>query len=421
MITIDSRFEGAPSIEPFTGYAVMVVSKSGGRRVVEGPQSILLEYDETLEVLQLSTGKPKTTDKLEETVYLRVTNNKVSDVIAVETSDHVGLTVKLSYRVNFEGTTKEDKEKWFSVENYVKFLCDHIRSVLKGTVKKLSVQEFYANSTGIIRDTILRKPTTEEDGRPGMLFKENNMRVTDVEVLGVQIADDNINRLLSQAQYEVISQDLRLDKERKALQTTIQQEKINQEIETAKAETEKLKNELTKLKIGMDLDLVVARADAEKIQAEKSMESAKDKHALLDFEANADLDRQKSRSDHQLAIQKQTSDFQIAAERERQILLLEKLNAEVEGMKAKFGAISPGFTEALLALSQNETMEKVAKALSVQSMLGGENLVEVLTNAIGGGPITDNLARLFTQVAGQRTTSLPLARSGVAAATGDGR
>jgi major vault protein len=36
--------------------------------------------------------------------------------------------LKLVYRVNFEG----DDSKWFAVENYVKFLCDHVRSVHEG-------------------------------------------------------------------------------------------------------------------------------------------------------------------------------------------------------------------------------------------------------------------------------------------------
>ena len=38
-----------------------------------------------LEVMELSTGKPKNTDALMKTVYLRTKNNKVSDIVAVET------------------------------------------------------------------------------------------------------------------------------------------------------------------------------------------------------------------------------------------------------------------------------------------------------------------------------------------------
>ena len=75
----------------------------------------------------MSTGRPKTTDKLIKTVYLRHENNKVSDLINVETKDFVRATVKVSYCVDFD---KADMDKWFAVDNYVKYLCDRVRSLL---------------------------------------------------------------------------------------------------------------------------------------------------------------------------------------------------------------------------------------------------------------------------------------------------
>ena len=61
-------------------------------------------------------------DNLFKTAYLRVSNNKVSDVISAETEDLVQVKVQLSYQVDFEG----DPKKWFNVENYVKFLTDQL-------------------------------------------------------------------------------------------------------------------------------------------------------------------------------------------------------------------------------------------------------------------------------------------------------
>ena len=101
-ITLDTRYDGAVSISPWTGYAVQVVSKTGERKVVVGPQTYLLEYDETLQSMNLSTGTPKSDEHLERTAYLRVLYNKVSDLVEAETADLVRVSVKLSYRVNFE-------------------------------------------------------------------------------------------------------------------------------------------------------------------------------------------------------------------------------------------------------------------------------------------------------------------------------
>ena len=112
---------------------------------------LLLEYDEMLQGVELSTGTPKTDDRTLRTVYLRVLNNKVSDVIRAETKDFCDIDISLSYRVNFVG----EKDKWFNVENYVKFLTDHLRSVLRNSLKQYTVSDFYANGISIVRDLIL--------------------------------------------------------------------------------------------------------------------------------------------------------------------------------------------------------------------------------------------------------------------------
>lgn len=113
-ISLDSsKYEGAVAIDVWTGYAVNVISKDGTREVVIGPKTILLDYDQTLEMLELSTGKPKTTDKLERVAFLRCENNRVSDIINVETSDFVNAQIKVSYLVDFD---KSMKDRWFSVD-----------------------------------------------------------------------------------------------------------------------------------------------------------------------------------------------------------------------------------------------------------------------------------------------------------------
>jgi hypothetical protein len=102
------------------------------------PASSLRIRPSPSQTISLSTGKPKTTDNLYRTVFLLTRANKVSDVIEVETKDYCKLNVKLSYRVNFEG---DDPEKWFAVDNYVKFLCDHMRSKIRNAVQKIDVPD----------------------------------------------------------------------------------------------------------------------------------------------------------------------------------------------------------------------------------------------------------------------------------------
>ncbi len=168
------------------------------------------EYDEILETIELSTGTPKAEDNLIKTVYLRVLHNKVSDIVVAETHDLCPVSLHVSYRVNFEG----EPDNWFNVENYVKFLTDHMRSLLRNAIKQYGIEEFYANAIRIIRDTILG--TVDEEGkRPGRVFKENGMRIYDVEVLNVSIEDETIAELLVKAQHNAVQQTLELAAEQR--------------------------------------------------------------------------------------------------------------------------------------------------------------------------------------------------------------
>jgi major vault protein len=86
-LTMDNKYEGAVTINVWPGYAIQIVKKTGEREVVVGPKVRLLEFDETLEVLELSTGKPKSDGILMKTTYLQTENNIVSDIIDAETKD----------------------------------------------------------------------------------------------------------------------------------------------------------------------------------------------------------------------------------------------------------------------------------------------------------------------------------------------
>jgi major vault protein len=377
-VTLDTKFQGVPSIDVWTGYAIMVVSKTGKRRVEQGPTTVLLEYDESLEVLELSTGKPKTTDNLIRTVFLRMVNNKVSDIISVETSDHVSVEIYLSHRVNFEG----DPMRWFDVENYVKFLCDHVRSVLKGALKKVRVEDFYANSVDIIRDIILGRQ--DKDGkRAGMAFEENGMRVCDVEVLRVTIGDDRIRELLDETQHEVVKSNIELTNAKRNLEVTQAKEKIDREIAETKAVTTKRHHELEVEVIGSQLAVFLAKIGSQLRQEEDHKRAEEARQAVLDMTFDSDLARQRRNAEQQESLAR--------AAQEREV---QRLRAEAEAMIARFQAAQPGFSEALLTLSHEETIVKVAEALSVQNFLGGKSFTDVVQKVFAGTPLQPLMERL---------------------------
>ncbi len=390
-VVLDTRFQGVPAINVWVGYALMVVDKQGHRRVEQGPVNLLLGYDETLEVIELSTGKPKSTDRLLQTVFLRVLNNKVGDICVVETSDHVQVTLEYSMRVNFTG----DANRWFEVENYVKFLCDHVRSVLKGAIKKVSIEQFYAGSIDIIRDVMLGKaeksdkPDKPDVVRPGMRFPENGMHVTDVEVLEVSIDDEAISNLLGDAQHDAVQSNIKLIGAQRGLEVVKKQENIARETAIAQAETRRKLAELEIEAIAARFRVALAGVQGELDEAKAREGAAVARNAAVDVDHKANL----RRSDEIEAAALTTA-------RGRQTLALEALAAEVSAVVQRFEAAQGGFSEALLALSSRETLAKVAEAMSVQSFVGGKTLTDVIDKVFAGTPLAGLMDKVKDRVVG---------------------
>lgn len=376
-ITLDTKYEGAVALDIWTGYAVLVVGRTGERKVVVGPQTVLLEYDQTLEAMELSTGTPKSEEKTIKTAYLRSLHNKVSDLVEAETSDLCQVRVRMSYRVNFEG----DSEKWFNVENYVKFMTDHMRSVIRNTVKQQKIEDFYANAITLIRDSILGQ--VGADGkRPGRKFEENGMRIYDVEILDVKIGDETIENLLVQAQHSVVKQTLAISAEKRTLDYVQQSEQIKQKVSTLKASTRKQDIQLQTEETRTNLALSLAKIESE-IEAQKKSLTAK----LEEQETLNQIDAS------ELGRRKELAAFEVEMARKKLDLKIEELKAEVEGVVDRAKAVSPDFIAALQAFGDRALAEKLAESMAPLAILGGKSIAEVFAQLVKGTKLEDILKK----------------------------
>ncbi len=355
-VTLKSKFDGAVTINVWPGYAVQVVSKTGDRKVVEGPDNVVLEYDETLAIFELSTGTPKSDARKTPGVYLRVRGNKVSDQIDAETSDLIGVSVKVSYRVNFEG----DKNDWFALDDYVGFMTDHLRSVIRGVVKKVGIEEFINNQVEIVRNAILG--ASVEGGRPGKRFEENGMRVYDLEVLDVHIRDSNVEQLLVASQKEVVKQTLALQAELRKLDLTKQTEDVKRQIAAETKETQ-----LATVSNAAQVAEKQVEVDEAKLKADQKLQELRD--ALKE----AQLKMEKLAADQEIAIDKAHVDLGIA-----------KLTAETAATVERFKAISPDLAAALQAFGDADLMVKFAEALETIPMGLTEGVGEVMQRVFVG-------------------------------------
>lgn len=383
-VTLDTKYEGAVGISPYPGFAVLVVNKSGDRKVVVGPAAILLEYDETLMPMELSKGKPKTDANTVKTVYLQVRNNRVSDkVVGVETSDLVKADITLAYRVHFEG---DDPLLWFQVDNYVRHLTEHARSVLRNAVKQFGVEQFYKDPIAIIRDAILGK-ATEGAERKGLAFKENTMRVYDVDVLEVTIEDGEISNLLEGAQIDALRTALQVAAKGRELDKTTRIEGFERQIAQERATT-------TSAKVGFEITQI--EKQLEKGLAELSAQAKREKEKI-----NADLDKQEALGTitaAELAREKAVSEQELALSKERIMQELERLRGETEEVVKRAGAVDEKLIAALQAFGDKALMEKVAEAMAPLAIVRNSGVMEAFTGLLKGSPYADTLLKAIQHV-----------------------
>lgn len=373
-ITLDNKYDGVVSLDVWTGYAVNVVSKNGTRKVVRGPQTILLDYDQTLEELQLSTGKPKTTDKVEHTVFLRYENNKVSDIISVETKDFVECSVKVSYCVDFDPAYMDS---WFSVDNYVKYLCDRIRSLLKREVKKHTIEDFYQNYSDIVRNIAIdysenmtsEKASNKHEGR---FFRENGMFVKDCEVLSLTV-ESEIAEILESHQRDMVEKSLELsDAEARV------------KVAEALFDAEKKENELasTKLINRMNLQGEEARRKLEiqaevnrKQEAEKqaAKQAEKDMQVLIDAIHEAEMTRKQKETDANIAEKQALADIEKA-----------KQEAYAKTVADVMKSIQPDLVAAIQAQSDSKVFNSIATGIAPYAIGNGESAAEFVDRLLRG-------------------------------------
>lgn len=374
-VTLPTKYDGVVSSAIWPGYAMMLVRKTGERRVVQGPQTVLFEYDEEPQILTLSRGKPKTTDNLLQTAFLLTRANKVSDYVDVETSDFCKLKLKVSYRVNFEG----EPEKWFSVENYVKFLSDHMRSKLRSAVKRIGVEQFYANAEPTVRDVVLG-PAREGAGRAGTSFEENGMRIYDVEVLGVEIENKDIAAELAASQREVIRHTLTIASSRRGLEFVKESESVRQQTDEAKQVTAralaKLAQEQIEDKLAVDMARIAAAARTATEEQTVSLAGEKYRSNLLEEV----LGQQRAKAQQEAAIDQVKLDQRKAW-----------LEAEVRAVVDKAGAVDPALVAALTAFGEQNMIEKVSEAMAPLAMISRTGVMEVVGELLKGTKLGDRL------------------------------
>lgn len=367
-ITLDTKYEGVVAVDVWTGYAINVVSKSGDREVVIGPATRLFDYDETVEAITVPCG-----DKEEVTAFLKTENNKVSDVINAQTADFVDVQIKLSYYVDF---LKDYKDSWFAVNNYAKYLCDNMRSLIKREIRTYNIKDFYADSTEIIRNIVLDINTdaeTEAADKPfGRLFRTNGMLVNDVDIIGIGVEKD-IAMILEKHQNELIQKSVELA-----------DAAARMEVVTALADVKKKEAELNNETALYALELEQKRTEEEMhneemIRAKKREAKAAEVQAQNDLQGiltaiqSAEMARIKEKQDAEIAHAKELAEIEKA-----------KQEAYAATVKEIMSSIQPDLVAAISASTQAELLKEGMASISPYAIANGESVADTVNKLLRG-------------------------------------
>ena len=362
-ITLDTKYDGVVGINVWTGYAICVVSKSGKRDVVVGPTTRLLNYDETLESIITPEGK---------TVYLKLDNNKITDTIVAQTSDYVGVQIKLTYNMKFAG----DKKKWFEIDNYTHFITDNMRNTIKNAIRNYDIQNFYTSFVDIIRNEVL----DEEAGVH--TYDENGAVITDVEIIGISV-ESPYAEMLDAHQEELLSKSLELADADAKMQIVTALAEVEQKEADLEATNKIYKLELEQ-KVKMDK---LAKEEALKVKlraAQEAENKAKaDMQELLASINEAEIAREKAKNDAEIAYQKQLEEIEE-----------EKQTAYAATVETILKAIQPGLVEALQGQTNAALANGIGQAVAPYAIANGKDISDVVNTMLRGTTLDSVLATM---------------------------
>ena len=367
-ITLDTKYEGVVALDVWTGYAVNIVSKAGHREVVVGPTTRLLDYDETVEAVELSGGTPKSSKPAFQTAFLQIENNRVTDIINAVTADSVAVSVKLNYCVSF---LEDSKDSWFVVNNYVKYLCDNMRTLVKREIRKYSIKDFYVNSTEIIRNIVL--DITEDADKPlGRVFTDNGMIVNDVDILNISV-DQNIAKTLDFYQRELVKKEIELsDADARVKATTALAEKEKEEAairnESALFELE-LEQARLERKLQNEEDIRTKQREAEMAAAQ----AQNDLQALLTANQTAEMNRLKEKREAEIEHEKALAEIEKG-----------KQEAYANTVKEIMASISPDLVAAISASTQANLLREGMESISPYAIANGESVADTVNKLLRG-------------------------------------
>jgi len=377
----------------------VLATSADGQRVIEGPGVTLLHYEERLTPVNLSTGTPKSDDVPLRTCFLRTAGNRVSDVISLETSDFVVVSIKVSYSVTF---VKEHRERWFNHDNYIQVMCEHLRSLVRGRARTLSLTQLWPQLPAFVRDLILGSRAADGSGRPGRLFPENGAIVTEVELLTSPIEARAIAELMQrvqtqsvtlqigdrQAQEALLSATLRSEVERQQQELLLLARRREAELR----EVTRTLEQQSALALARDEERLLQERQQLADEREQAAQQARLARAAADRQATLARIREQAAAEAEAQRLVQTADLE--AKQRLHELALARIQASAAATVAERQAVQRGLIEPLTGRGDKLLLTECASNMNLVSLFKGKQVGAILAEVLGGTKLAPTLRAL---------------------------
>jgi hypothetical protein len=251
-----------------------------------------------------------------------------------------------------------------------------MRSFIGSLVKQYTIVEIMENHRNLLRDGILGKKPAEGE-RTGRKFRENGMRIYDLELREIVIDDKMIEAKLIENQRAVVDLGLSLQaaartKEKLTSEEKLKRDKIIEEDLTSEASAVARKKVQARSQevIMQELNdkLVKAALELQVFQSEDQIKSAS---------AASTLQREKAAAHQQNEIAKLKLE-----------IALKELQADVDATTSKAKAVTPDLVAALVTFADKRLASDMVEHLGKLQFTNGENVAMILRNTVDGLGLT---------------------------------
>lgn len=366
-----------------TNHAAMVASRHG-RRIIVGPATELLGYDEQLTALNLSKGPQKTGRETVATCFLRIRDSRVRDRFELESSDLTRFVIELGIAGHFAG----EPERWFAVEDPVKHVTARIRTRIREAARKIPAIELFGKIPELVHEVV-----TTEQSAPS--FADCGVVIDSIEVQNVSLADGKLAAAFTEAHKSEVARVLEdRQAERRLISVKLrdavdaEEHAIQREANRRMAETGRAELEDQHLIEQRKLELAAAR-DREELELRNQREQLA-VAARLEL-AKAETEARAARKLHDAEIEAQARKLVDAV-----MLDTAKAQAEIDRATAaalaeadsrRLAAIQPELVGALHAAADAEVMKAAAENMNLVSLIGGKSPIELFTRLLEGTPL----------------------------------